>query len=237
MAIIDDALAIDFGPDAFAAALKYNVDLTSLAHVLITHSHQDHLSTFLLAMKRFPYSMCSGEPLNVYGNAKCMELLRRELDAGACGQTELRLTELRPEEEIEIGDFRVRCVPAVHATAFEDETALNFVVMRDASAIFYGLDSGWYGERAWACLAEERVDCVVLDCTSGRLGIQYNDHMGIEENVRMADRLRELGILRVDGAVIASHFSHNGLVTYSRDSTVFQEHGLVMGYDGLEVSV
>ena len=43
-AVIDGKLLIDFPPDTYAHALTNQLELGSIRHLLITHSHMDHFS-------------------------------------------------------------------------------------------------------------------------------------------------------------------------------------------------
>ena len=42
-ALINDDLLIDFGPDTYSNSLRFDYNMTNLAHVIITHPHEDHL--------------------------------------------------------------------------------------------------------------------------------------------------------------------------------------------------
>lgn len=45
-AIIDEKLLIDFPADSYLHILHYNMDFSSIEHLLITHSHDDHFYPF-----------------------------------------------------------------------------------------------------------------------------------------------------------------------------------------------
>ena len=71
-ALIDGKLKIDFGPDAYAQSLRFNLNYVPVNHVLITHSHEDHFSPDELSRICPPYSHRK-EPLRVYGDARVGE--------------------------------------------------------------------------------------------------------------------------------------------------------------------
>nr|WP_223260698.1 hypothetical protein [Paenibacillus ihbetae] len=41
-AIIDDVIKFDYSPDSYMQALRDNIDLGAIEHLLVTHSHSDH---------------------------------------------------------------------------------------------------------------------------------------------------------------------------------------------------
>ena len=59
--IIDNRLLIDFGPDTYLHVLQHHMPLEDIHHVLVTHSHIDHLYLYVCAgrgakpLRRRPY--------------------------------------------------------------------------------------------------------------------------------------------------------------------------------------
>ena len=41
-ALVNERILLDFGPDTYAHALRYGLDLAQLRTCLITHTHSDH---------------------------------------------------------------------------------------------------------------------------------------------------------------------------------------------------
>jgi len=64
---IDNTLKIDLPPDTLHHVLAYRLDLSRLQHLLITHTHEDHLAlhelTYLL-----PAFARRDLPLTIYGS-------------------------------------------------------------------------------------------------------------------------------------------------------------------------
>ena len=58
---------IDFGPDFVAQTQKYSDDMMKLQHVLITHTHYDHLSSFALCQ----FAGSTGITHNIPDNSVC----------------------------------------------------------------------------------------------------------------------------------------------------------------------
>ena len=50
-------------------------------------------------------------------------------------------------------------------------------------------------------------------------------------------RVRELGLIESNTTVVANHISHNGLVGHDEAVKIGDEMGVVVAYDGLELSI
>lgn len=48
---IDEAHCIDLGADAYCQAIRYG-DFTKLCHVLVTHTHEDHLAFMMFNIRK-----------------------------------------------------------------------------------------------------------------------------------------------------------------------------------------
>ena len=115
-ALIDGVLKIDFGPDAYAQSLRFGHSYVPVEHVLITHSHRDHLCESDLACIHPPYSHRE-KPLTVYGDARVGERLKP-----FCDDNELVFVQLKPFETVTVGDYAVTPLPTA-CTASSGVTA------------------------------------------------------------------------------------------------------------------
>ena len=59
--------------------------------------------------------------------------------------------------------------------------------------------------------------------------------MGIENNRRVVERLREIGAVTDKTVVVINHFSHNGNPDHERLTEYVKEDGFVVSYDGLTI--
>jgi phosphoribosyl 1,2-cyclic phosphate phosphodiesterase len=66
--IIDDKILIDYPSDSYTHALNYNVDLSHIHSILITHTHQDHLYLEDLGLRSDGFSHKIDGELSIYGN-------------------------------------------------------------------------------------------------------------------------------------------------------------------------
>lgn len=235
-AVIDDELLMDFGPDTFMHMLQYDFDLADVRYCLITHSHEDHLLIPDLSYRKAGFANLPQDipPLVVCGGAGVKQALRPD-DKGrvtADGRVIFRLFEAY--KAYEIAGYKVTPLPAIHGTL----DPLVYIIEKQGKVLLYGNDTGIFAEDTWEFLRQSGIvfDVVSLDCTAGKLSIDYKEHMNFERNLYMKSRMEELHLVRPDTIFISTHFSHNGEMTY-KDAVVYGEkHGLMIAYDGMEFS-
>ena len=75
-----------------------------------------------------------------------------------------------------------------------------------------------------------------MDCTNAMLSMQYIGHMCLDDNIKVKERLTELGCADENTIFCSNHFSHNGFnVLYEELSEEAKKHGLITSYDGMEI--
>lgn len=244
-AMIDGVLKIDFGPDSFKQMLENRIDYTPLRSVLITHSHSDHLSFSDLGFRRSGFASLPADypPLTVYGNAKVGEKL-----ASALNQ-HLEFQEIHPFETLEIEGYLVTPLEAVHCvsadsdrfpvesrfgTRYRSEEALIYLIEKDGQSILYAHDTDELTPQVLDFLAGRHIDLISLDCTNGRLHMDYIGHMSAKSNLRMRELLLASGAADEHTLFVANHFSHNGLLSFEEMEALLP--GFVISHDGMELS-
>lgn len=227
-ALIDGKLKIDFGPDAYAQSLRFGQSYVPVDHVLITHSHSDHLAVEDLACIHPPYSHRE-HPLTVYGDERVGQKLQP-----FCRGEELVFRQLRPFETVKIDAYQVTPLEAVHAVGSGEEP-LFYLIERDGRSILYAHDTDVFTDTDMLFLKNRHVDLISLDCTNGVLDLDYIGHMGITENKLMREQLIENGTADDSTVFVANHFSHNGLVSFEEMQKRLP--GFVVSYDGMTLRV
>ncbi len=241
--LIDGVLKMDFGPDTFKQMLDNRINLKPIRSVLITHSHEDHLSPCDLAYRRKGYArMEENDPvLTVYGNAAVGEQMKPHLNPF------LRFEEVRPFEPLDVEGYRVTPLQAVHYLNGGDqfvvqsrlgpvgraEEALVYLIEKDGKSLLYAHDTDELTPEDVSFLAGRRIDLITMDCTNGALSFDYIGHMGVENNLRMRRKFLEVGAADDHTLFVANHFSHNGLVSYEELERLLP--GFLVSYDGMTV--
>ncbi len=227
---VDQDVLVDFGPDAFWQSTAFGIDLSRIRHILLTHSHEDHLNPVDLFWRREGFSSVAG-PLTLYGNAAALERIALTLPAPP-ETYRLRLEMLSATRKTTVGDLQVTPLEAQHAAP--EETALNFVIESGGKAVLIANDTGWWPKGTWDRIQAFKLDAAIIDCTYGLANPEERSHhLGALAVVAMKERLAALDVLKPHCTVVANHFSHNGLGLYDELCEWFAPHGIEVGYDGM----
>lgn len=236
-ALIDDRLLIDLPPDSYWHAIQYQINMSEIESLLVTHSHQDHFYPLELILRAEPYAHNPKGCLNVYGNSnvkRLYEIALAEEDDTDCISDAVQFHKVEQMKSFETKEgYHVTPLPAIHK---ENERCLLYLIEKDGKRIFYGNDSGFYTQEVWDFLKGKHLDLISLDSTlikySGGTG-----HMGIKENIRAYERFVELGCADKETKVVVNHFSHNGQACHEELEELVRPYGFIVAYDGLEIEV
>ena len=237
-AIIDNRLLIDFPADTYGHVLKNGIDLIGVSGCLITHRHADHLYPTDIDMLRQGYShLPEGYHLTFCGSAAVGEFITPRISgalekAGTCS-----FREVAPFEVFEVSGYTVTALPALHD---KNSGPLFYDITDGEKRVLYAHDTHFFGDEVWEYLTKNprRYDMVSLDCTNACLPLTYIGHMGLEENVKVKNRLLEIGCADSDTHFICNHFSHNGINAHYDDFVPpALAQGFSVSYDGMKVDV
>lgn len=241
--MINDDLLVDIGPDIAAASFAYGLSLAGIILCLQTHPHEDHLDTGNIISRHADYGTVVSGDLLLVGSGETLntvdEIVRGTSEYGSIfdpgTQSALRLKpmSLAPFETCTAGSYRVTGYPANHGF---DQGYLLYAIEQGNHAVFYGTDTSVLSEEVWDRLQRQRTryDVVILDHTYG-IGFDSKpgDHLASRDVIAHADRFRESGLLKKNGAVYATHLSHEGNLEHDELDEYAREHGYRVAFDGL----
>ncbi|MEG0942202.1 MAG: MBL fold metallo-hydrolase [Angelakisella sp.] len=235
-AIIDDTLLVDFPADSYMHMLTYGLDLPHIHHLLITHTHQDHLYLEELTLRSEWFAQGIDGLLNIYGNDAMAAKYKRCIGSEAHHKVldgKLAVTELCEFVSYNIANYTVTPLLANHA---KNEKCFLYIIEKDGKRLFYGNDTGFFPQATWDFIRGMRFDLISLDCTMLKHK-DGNNHMGIADVLEVKERLCELGCIDSSTTCVITHFSHNGgLLHHEIEATMFK-HGFLTAYDGMEVEL
>lgn len=239
MLINDDSL-VDFGPDIYMHKLRYQLDLGKIKYIMETHSHSDHLSPFdLMARAESVYTHLDeaykGSKITVYGN----DAVKTAIDVAIMDefggqQNFMEYVFARPRQTYEAGKLKVTPLLAKHKVG---EECLIYLIEQDGKTLLYGNDTGIFPEETFEYLTGKKLDLVSLDCTGGAIHADGHNHMGMESNIKVKERLIELGCVKEDTKWVLTHFSHNCQMTHEELVKEAEAIGFEVAYDGLEIEL
>lgn len=235
-ALIDDRLLIDFGPDTYTNALKYNCDLSYIEHCLITHAHEDHLHRTDICTRNKNMAILPDDlpPLTVYGGAGVEKALSPDETGQVTKDGRVVFKKVSAFQKHRIGEYTVIPLPAQHAT----EDPLVYIIQNEEKCLLYGNDTDVFDERTWAYLEKSNLlfNVVSLDCTEGIRHIDYRGHMNFERDLIVKERMRRIGVISDSTIFVATHFSHNGKATQQVAQEYGKDYGFVAAYDGMTIN-
>ena len=236
-ALIDDKLLLDLNADTYLHTLRYGIELSRIASVLITHAHGDHLYPAEFAMRKTGFAMFdekSAPVLTVYGSDKVGEKIEKILQTP---RINTKFHEIHPFETFEAEGCTVTALPANHDP---NAGALIYLIEKDGKSILYGHDSGIYFDEVWDWFKANRkvLSLASMDCTEGDKIITYGTHGNVERDVSMRQKMLDEKIADENTLFVMNHFSHNGgKVGYDTFVPIAAKHGFLVSYDGMEIEI
>lgn len=213
-ALINDDLLIEFCPDTYLHVLNYGLDLDKVKNIIVTHSHDDHLSPQDLLYRTKGFCNTRAEHIiGIYGNDMVMEKItyvanyNHNLDGLL---TSVSLNEIKEYTENQIGEYLVYPMCANHK---QGENCFIYIIKdKEGKTVLYAHDTGYFPEATWEFIKGFKLDMVSLDCNHGK-DPAINNHMGMECCGTVKQRLIEMGVTNENCKFLVNHFSHNCLYT------------------------
>lgn len=227
--LLDKSLLIDVGPASFKFFEFLGKDAKEITDIILTHSHEDHLS--FDDLEKF-LAAATGK-IRFW----CEEGAKRKFEGKSLPN--LEICTVTPFEEIEICGYKVMPLPANHFEEDVDEKPLHYIFEKDGKKTFYGCDGGWFLAKTWRYLREQSLDCVILDCTSGDFtdDLRLGTHNNIPMVLMLTEAMRKRGILKQDSKVVASHLAKTLHTPHEETAKMLSKHGIITAYDGLVLAV
>ena len=243
--IVNDDLLVDIGPDLATASFEHNLSLAGIGVCLQTHAHEDHLDAEFIISRHAEYGTVVSDDLLFVGSSETLkavdEIVRRRCDYRSIfdpdtqAALKMKVLSVAPYKACAVGNYRITGFSANHAT---DQGSLLYSIEQGNHAVFYGTDTSVLSEEVWErlLLHRTRYDLLVLDHTYG-IGLDSRpaDHLGSRDVIVHVDRFHESGLLKENGAVYATHISHEGNLEHDELDDYAMKHGYRAAFDGLRL--
>lgn len=235
--VIDGRLLIDFCPDTYLHVLQHNVPLENIHHMIVTHSHIDHMYPSDLINLAEPYAHNVDEPMTIYSTPGTGEKIRLVLaaedDSDNLPERMIfkEVTEFKP---FQVLDYTVTPLLARHMV--NEKCYIYLITDKDGKTLLYANDTAWFPEETWQYLEGRHLDAVSLDCTMV-FEPDCLTHMGFESNVKAKEKLLAMGSADGHTIFVVNHFSHNGLASHEEIEAKAGKEGFLTAYDGFEITI
>ena len=235
-ALLDGEILLDFPPDTYCHALSYQLDLSRVHTLLVTHSHMDHWFPTDLIHRHEHFGHGAEGVLDVYGNEEVEKAFYKHILIPRFQPHPIddvvHFHQTHGGDRFRAGDWEITAVPADHD---KREECLVYICQKGDKTVFYGHDTGTnLTDKAWDLVARHHFSLVSLDATMGLKTIG-GYHMGLPDIEPFLKRMEELGCIDDRTVRVINHFSHNGEMTQEQLEAWGKERGILAAYDGMEV--
>jgi phosphoribosyl 1,2-cyclic phosphodiesterase len=226
--LVDDCLLIDCGPASFDYLKYLGKDPSKITDILLTHSHGDHFSFEELEK----FAKAAGKLRFWCDKAVHEKFEGKEIDG-------VELCTAVPYEAFETNGYKVLPMFANHYEVPTNENPLHYTIEKDGKKMFYGCDGSMFTGRTWACLRDNKLDCAILDCTSG----DFNDHLrfGTHNSIPMVrmivSSMRERNILGENSKAVASHLARTLHKSHEETTELLLKDNIITAYDGMTLTI
>lgn len=232
-ALIDGKLLIDFTSDTLAHTHSCGVDLSSVTDCLVTHSHYDHFAPIELTNFR-PQHIHTPKDWHItfYGSDIVGEAVADCLDLNIFSFEAVQA--FVPQK---VGNYTVTPLKAIHSVK---SGPLIYQISDGVKTLLYGTDTNYFHDSVWEYWEKTKphFDLVTLDCTNSCKPLTYVGHMGLAENIKVRQRMLEMGIADKNTKFVCTHFSHNGIkCLYDEIVPIAAGEGFAVAYDSMIVNI
>lgn len=214
---LSDTMMLDLGADAVSQCIEYG-DITDVNHVLVTHTHDDHLNPHML-MEAFWSQKYRNGPLHYYFTEQAYEMaenwrknswILKGMVPGWEEKGVIQFHKLAYGERVEIDGVGVTPFRGNHRGNVKENTALYLLELPDGRKLFYGLDSGPYFAETIEALKAHTIDIFISEATGGtRPTAPESTHMNLQGVRNMAGVLYEQGTLKDSSVLYLTHINHS----------------------------
>lgn len=244
---VSDELCIDLGPDTVAQAARFG-DLTQLRHVLVTHTHLDHLAYPIMEVRKMAYER-GNWPLRYYLTDKAFDAVEQFSSSAFIGEETKSLLQLGIMEfcrleygqAVHIAGMEVTPLRGNHTGQIKENSANYLIQLPNGKKLYYGLDTGWYLNETLQALRGMAVDYFISECTFGLTpgrGEHPDGHLDAFSCERLFYLLAEQGTLTSHSHVYLTHINHYTSTGAELEAWLHTRDfpcPVTLAYDGLQI--
>ena len=232
VAVINDDLLIDLGPDIISSANHWGVYLGNTETLLITHRHEDHWLPQNLIWRRSTFTPNLKTHLSMYGPGDVF----RDLPPSIQDSLQISWRSIKGGDQWTSGRYSITAVPATHGDGKLE--AVLYVIDDGVHRVFYATDTAPMTDEAYQILdGLGSMDLILLDATMGPAS-GGQAHHGIPQFIQTRERMIDIGLLDPSKTVLAAHhFSHNNGLTHADHVMTFDPFQVKVAYDGWTVNL
>ncbi len=235
-AIVDDTILIDFPGDTYMHFILYGLPFDKLDTCIITHSHQDHLQTDDISLRKNGiFAHVTSAPLIFYGDQAVYDDIVEAKKKHDIKDSDVLVEKITPAIPFYRHGYKITPLRATH----DPKTSpVVYIIEKGDKSLLYFHDSDYLSDEMTEVLKSHArpFSLVSFDCTDACLPKGYIGHMGLGQAIEFREKMISWGIADENTKFVLNHFSHNGLsVVYDEFSVIAEKEGFLTSYDGMEI--
>ena len=246
---VNEYVAIDMGADFFTQAMEYG-DFINLEHVLITHTHEDHLAHMMMGVRGMATHRIQN-PLNIYMTSSAYDIVDFYRKNSAILKNSINTLEHNKViafHRLEFGKgYTIGTLPVIplkgNHTGNMGENCANYLIrLGNGKVLFYALDTGYYLEETFQNLKAYKLGYLISECTYGNIlnrPEKPEGHLDIYSCQSVFKRLYKQGTIGKDTKIYLSHINHCHTATHADMVELFKETDIPceiqVAYDGMKI--
>lgn len=214
---INEAVMIDMGADSLVQANTHG-DFLRLSHVLITHTHEDHLAHMMFNVR----SMATDrrvDTLHFYLVDKAFDMIEFYRKSEPIIKGKLSLLEEEGVVAFHRQEFHkpfmadgmeVTALRGNHKGNMKEDCANYLIKLHNGKMLYYGVDSGMYLPETFEALKGVKLDYLISECSYGN-GEDYGEnpgHLCHRTCMEIFKKLYEQHTLEKDSRIYLTHINH-----------------------------
>jgi phosphoribosyl 1,2-cyclic phosphate phosphodiesterase len=232
VALLNNDLLLDFGPDLLAALQRHQLSLANVTVALITHFHDDHWLLSNLLYRHHWFRQQALPRMDIYGGPRLLDEVAEICSRHSITPEDMEIAAhvVQAGDEFITGDYRVKVLPAAHS---QHVNPLFYAITQGEKRMIYATDTGPLSEAAFVGMRGFGAQLLVMEMTMGSESHEY--HLGRSDFLATVARLRKEEALTGNAQIVAHHFSHHHTPLHEELEKRLALKGIIAGYDGLEV--
>ncbi|MDD2356215.1 MAG: MBL fold metallo-hydrolase, partial [Lachnospiraceae bacterium] len=247
---VNEHIAIDMGADSFTQAIEYG-DFINLEHVLITHTHEDHLAYMMMGVRKMATHR-TDNPLNYYFTDDAYEIVNFYRKNSAILKNSINALErdrviafhkLEFGEACTVGNLPVIPLKGNHIGNMGESCANYVIRLGNGKMLYYALDTGYYLDETFMQLKSYKLDYIISECTYGNMmnrPQKPNGHLDVFSCQAVFKRLLEQETIGKDTQIYLTHINHAHTATHNDLVMIFGETDIPcdihVAYDGMQIT-
>lgn len=237
-ALINDDMLVDLCPDTYLNSVRFEVDLSKIKHILITHTHSDHFLPYELEFRNDAENLAT-ESVTVYGTKAVGEAMKRMIKE----HKGVYFKELELFTPTVIGDYTVTALKAEHMIG-STETPVIYIIEHGGKSLLYCTDTGMLEGKCilpevdmeYLKTLKKPFDFIGFDCTYAKVPLDtYHGHLSLADDAMLWQKFKEIGVATDKTIVYATHFSHWNMLMHDEMQALGDKYGIKIAYDGVEI--